>query len=146
MKHGNSFLYLLGNVLATGEYFLSKLVLMVLLVVSKLALWSRVTPKTNLYYSDTFSSVEKMNFVHLFIAMTTLQRWLFINWMIKMSFLMGTRKKKFIWSNLPTVLLRGSLLDWHVISANPYMVSSSLIRMDLKKFSNVVKKIWYNSQ
>jgi len=46
MELGNLFLYHLGNLLlVAGGFLLSKLVLMVLLIVSKLVLWLRVIPK-----------------------------------------------------------------------------------------------------
>jgi len=66
----------------------------------------------------------------------------FINWMSKMIFLMGICRKKFIWSKLPVLLLRGIPLDWYVVFANPYMASSSLPGLGLKNlamlFNNLV--------
>jgi len=62
--------------------------------------------------------------------------------MSKMLFLMGICRKKFIWSNLPVLLLRESLLDWYVVFANPYMASSSLLGLGLENlamlFNNTV--------
>jgi len=55
--------------------------------------------------------------------------------MSKMLFLMGICRKKFIWSNLPVLLLRGSLLDWYVVFANPYMASSNLLGLGLKNLA-----------
>jgi len=62
--------------------------------------------------------------------------------MSKMSFSMGICRKKFIWSKLPVWLFRESLLDWYVVFANPYMVSSSLVGLGLENlamlFNNLV--------
>nr|KYP62129.1 hypothetical protein KK1_016654 [Cajanus cajan] len=49
-----------------------------------------------------------------------------INWMLKMPFFMGICLRKFTWSNLLGLLLRGSLSVWYVVSANHFMVLSSL--------------------
>jgi len=55
--------------------------------------------------------------------------------MSKMHFLMGICRKKFIWRNLSVLLLRGSLLDWYVVFANPYMASSSLLELGLENLA-----------
>jgi len=83
-------------------------------------------------YGDTFSPVAKMAFICLFTTMTTLQQWPLYQLDVNNAFLMGILRKKFIWSNLPVLLLRGSLLDWYVVFANPYMDSSNLLRPGLE--------------
>jgi len=55
--------------------FAIKLVLMVLLIVSKLVLWLKVIHKFfGLDYGDTFFPMANMPFVRLFIVMVALQR------------------------------------------------------------------------
>jgi len=62
--------------LVAGGFFFIKVGLdgMVLLIILKLVLWSKVTQTFDLDYGDTFSSVAKMVSISLFVAMTTLQQ------------------------------------------------------------------------
>jgi len=62
--------------------------------------------------------------------------------MLKMLFLMEICGKKFIWSNLPVLLLRGSLLDWYVVFANPYMALSSLQGFGLENLAMLFVTSW----
>jgi len=62
--------------------------------------------------------------------------------MLKMFFLMGIWREKFIWRNLQVLLLRGSLLDWYVVFAYLYMALSNLLGLGLENsamlFNNLV--------
>ena len=71
-------------------------------------------------YSDTFSPVAKLTSIRLFISLAVSHRWNLHQLDIKMSFFMGILQKRFIWSNLPGLLLRGRLVEF-VVSKNHYM-------------------------
>jgi len=66
-----------------------------------------------LRYSNTFSPVAKMTIVRLFFAMEAIHHYHFINWILKMFFIMEIFKRKSTWSDLLGLLFRGSLV-WFV--------------------------------
>jgi len=85
-----------------------------------------------------FFSNSKDDFSSLIYSHGALQQWPLYQLDEKMPFLMGICRKEFIWSNLLAFLFKGSLLDWYVVSANPYMVLRSLLAW-FEKFSKVVQ-------
>jgi len=104
----NSFFYLLGNLLLVASVFLlSKLVLTVLLIISKLVLWLKVIHIFCLDYGDNFSPVAKMSFVCLFIAMTTLQRWPLYQLDVKNVFLNGDLEEEIYMEQPPGFVAQG---------------------------------------
>ena len=62
-----------------------------------------------------------------------------INLILKMSFFMGILQKRFVWSNFPSLLLRGRLVEF-VISKNHYMAYKQSPRVWFGKFSEVIEK------
>jgi len=63
-------------------------------------------------YSDIFSPIAKMTSVRLFIAMASMRRWPYFSWISRMLSCMVTWKKRFIWSNLLGLLLKGGIV-WY---------------------------------
>ena len=61
-----------------------------------------------------------------------------INLILKMFFFMGILQKRFIWSNLPNLLLGGRLVEF-VVSENPYDLKQSPCAW-FDKFSEVIEK------
>jgi len=88
-------------------------------------------------YDDTFSPVAKMASVRLFIVMPTLQQWSLYQLDVKNAFLNGDFQEEIYMEQPPVFVAQGSLLDWYVVFANPYMASS---RAWFGKFSNVVQQ------
>ena len=78
-------------------------------------------------YSDTFSPVAKLTSIRLFISLATTHGWDLYQLDIKnVFFLHGEMQRKFIWSNLPGLLLRERLAEFVgrlvvVVSANHHM-------------------------
>ncbi|XP_072058027.1 uncharacterized protein [Arachis hypogaea] len=60
-------------------------------------------------YGDTFSPIAKMASVRLFLSMAAIRRWPLHQLDIKNAFLHGDLEEEYTWSNLPGLLLRGSL-------------------------------------
>ena len=58
-------------------------------------------------YSSTFSPVAKLTSIRLFISLGLLMVGTSINLILKMFFFIRILRKRFIWSNLPGLLLRG---------------------------------------
>ena len=61
-------------------------------------------------YCDTFSPVAKITTVQLFLAMAVMHHWPLHQLDIKMPSFMVTLRRKFIWSNLLGLLLRGNMV------------------------------------
>ena len=70
-------------------------------------------------YFDTFSSIAKLTSFQLFISLATTHDWGLHQLDIKNAFF-RILQKKFIWSNLPGLFLRGRLVEFFA-SANHYM-------------------------
>ena len=60
-------------------------------------------------YFDTFSPVAKMTYVWLFISWLPLIIGIFISLILRTSFFMAIFRRRYIWSNLHGLLLRGRL-------------------------------------
>jgi len=93
--------------LVADGFLLSKLVLMVLLIVSKLILWPKVTQTFGLDYGDTFSPVAKMAYVRLFIAMIALQQWPLYQLNLKNDFLNGDLQEEIYMEHSPGFFAQG---------------------------------------
>ena len=86
-------------------------------------------------YSDTFSPVAKLTSIRLW---QPLMAGTSTNLILKMLFFMGILQKKFIWSNLLGLLLRGRLVEF-VVFESLYGLKQSP-RAWFEKFSEVIEK------
>ncbi|RVW93460.1 Retrovirus-related Pol polyprotein from transposon TNT 1-94 [Vitis vinifera] len=89
-------------------------------------------------YGDTFSPVAKIASVRLLLSMAAMCSWPLYQLDIKNVFLHGDLARKFIWSNLLVLLLRGV---WFSVQVTPFSIwletiSSSMV----SRFSSVVQE------
>jgi len=87
-----------------------------------------------------FFSCGKDGFCFLFIAMVALQQWFLYQLDVKNAFWLEICKR-FIWSNLQDLLLRGIPLDWYVIFENPYMAWNSLLGPGLENLATLFNNL-----
>jgi len=59
--------------------------------------------------------------VRLFIVMAALQQWLLYQLDVKNAFLNGDLQEEIYMEQPPGFVAQGSLLEWYVVFANPYM-------------------------
>jgi len=76
-----------------------------------------------------------MAFVCLFIAMVSLQQLSLYQLNVKIVLLNGDLQEEIYMEQPLSFVAQGSLLDWYVVFANSYMVSSSLIGLGLKNLA-----------